>query len=236
MAPFSDRYGRDMLLVELLCFDEECDFEDPASEWSTEKIQRRLSQSAAGEHLRHLAAEDVFQLPEDRRPTSYDLARALANDHAAENQTSRWNAYESVAKDGGWPRVRWGEWVLAKVVIVLWALCLAHWGLISFRGAAWLLSSPATPRRSGIVATALSLAARGFLGLGVFLVGAVGLSILAFAEDQPRLISFGGVGFRIPPGGINLNPIHNTYERWQVCLRAILAMLALVVMVQVCFL
>jgi hypothetical protein len=31
-APFSDRYGRDILLVELLCSDEDCDSEDPASQ------------------------------------------------------------------------------------------------------------------------------------------------------------------------------------------------------------
>ena len=132
-----------MLLVELLCFDEECDFEDPASEWSTEKIQRRLSQSAAGEHLRHLAAGGVFQLQVDRRPTSYDLARTL-----------RMATPPRLKRRGGtltraWHRTADGRGTagssgfLATTVIILWVLCLVHWALISFHGAAWLLSSPA---------------------------------------------------------------------------------------------
>ena len=105
--------------------------------------------------------------------------------------------------------------------------------MISFYGSAWLLSTPTAEQESGLAATALSLAARGFLGLGVFLVGAVGLSILAFAEDQPRLISFGGVGFRIPARRNQSQPYSQHLRRVAGLLAGILAVLALLVMVQV---
>lgn len=232
-APFSDRYGRDILLVELLCFDGECDFEEPASEWSKEKIQRGLSQSAVGEHVRHLASEEAFQLPEDRRPSSYDIARALrmttpprvkgrrATGRRISNRTFVGPA-GSVSSGG----------MLPKAVVVLWALCLVHWGLVSFWGAGWLLSSSATPEDSGIVTSGLSLAARVFLGIGGFLVGAIGLSMLAFAEDQPRLISFGRFGFRIPARW-NRSKAYSQHRRAVACvLLGILALLAFVVLLQ----
>jgi hypothetical protein len=236
-APFSDRYGRDMLLVELLCFDEECDFEDPASEWSTDKIQRRLSESAAGEHLRHLVAKDVFQLPENQRPTGYDLARMLRMTTPPRIKGRGRALRRTLKRTAGNPAVSISSGgILPKVVVILWALCLVHWGLVSFWGAAWLLSSPATQEDGGIVASGLSLAARGFVGLGMFLVGAVGLSILAFAEDQPRLISFGGFGFRIPARWNQSQPYSQHVRIIAGALAGILAVLALLVMVQAVFL
>ena len=148
--------------------------------------------------MRHLVAEDLFQLTEDQRPTSYELARDLGIatppriKRRGEALDKTWRATSGrsgpVASDA----------FLAKAVTVLWALCVVHWALISLVGASWLLSAPATFQESGFAVNASSLAARGFLGVGVFLVGAVGLSVFAFAEDQPKLISVGRFGFYIP--------------------------------------
>ncbi len=232
-APFSDRYGRDILLVELLCFDEECDFEDPASQWSWEKIQRGLSQSEVGEHLRHLVSKEVFQLTEDRRPSSYDLARSLRMTtpprvKGRDATPRKFPAGSSFRNTIGLS----ANGLLPKVVIILWALCLVHWGLVSFWGAGWLLSSSSAPANAGVMAFVLSWAARAFLGLGVFVGGAIGLSFLAFAQDQPRLINFSGFWFRIPPRW-NLSKPYSQHMRTVAgALVGILAMLAFVALAQ----
>ena len=149
VAPFSDRYGRDMLLVELLCFDKECDFEDPASEWSTEKIQRRLSQSAAGEHLRHLAAEDVFQLPEDRRPTSYDLARNLRMATPPRLKRRGGTLTRAWQRTSGGPGIRWGQWVPCEGRDCLVGLVRGALGADQFlRGGMAAVSASSSHRRA----------------------------------------------------------------------------------------
>jgi len=67
-------------------------------------------------------------------------------------------------------------------------------------------------------------------------VGAVGLSILAFAEDQPRLISFGGVGFRIPARRNQSRPYSHHIRTVAGLLTGILVVFAVVVLIQVMFL
>lgn len=197
-APYSDRYGRDILLIELLCFDAECDYGDPASEWSWEKIQHALSQSETGEQLRHLTGQDIFELPEDRRPSSYDLARSLRmttpprikGRHAVPRMTPSGSPLRNAV------RISTGG-LVPKAVVILWALCLVHWGLVSYRGAG-MLSSPPSPTDAGMMASLWPWIARAFVGLGVFGVGATGLSYLAFATDQPRLINLSGFWFQLP--------------------------------------
>ena len=77
VSPVSDRYGRDMLLLEFLCFDATCECDDPPSEWDIDRLQTSLSESPLAGQLSHLKVPKVFELGEDARPSSRVLAEQL---------------------------------------------------------------------------------------------------------------------------------------------------------------
>lgn len=230
-APYSDRYGRDVLLIELLCFDADCGSEDAGSRWSREKICKGLSESGIGDRVQHLALEDVFQRPEERRPTSQDLARAL-NITTPPRVKVRKPRRRAIWSAGLGRRLLPSSWTtsLRTVVLVLWMVCVIHWGLISFWGAAWLWGLATTGESNGLATWLLSRAAQGLLGVGVFIAGTFGLSVWALAEDRPRLVNFLGLWFRIPPRRNLIRPYgeHLAFVAGQ--LGAILATLALISM------
>ena len=82
-APYSDRYGRDMLLVELLLMDSGLSPDDPPSIWSRELLERRWAAwQARGDAtaLRILSCLDpasLCTLAEQDRPASTELASGL---------------------------------------------------------------------------------------------------------------------------------------------------------------
>jgi len=232
-APFSDRYGRDVLLVELLCFDDACDEEDPASQWDPEKVQRRLAESGFDKRLPHLFRPDLFRLSENRRPRSHDLARALRipippriksrpTGHGRVGWETSIHRSSLLSRDG----------LLAKVVFALWALCVVHWGLMSFRAAGWL-ASPSS--EAGFGAYLLALGARVFVGLGVSALGILGLSLWAFAEDRPQQIQFRGWWLRIPARWNKTKPYSDHQRAVAKQLLGILAALASATWLRACF-
>ena len=81
-APYSDRYARDMLLVELLLIESGLSPDNPPSVWSHETLQRRGGWLARGDPgclqtLSHLDPATVFTLAEKDRPPSAELAARL---------------------------------------------------------------------------------------------------------------------------------------------------------------
>jgi serine/threonine protein kinase len=83
VAPYSDRYGRDMLLVELLIMDCGLSPDDPPSVWSNDHLQRRYaawqarSDPGCFRTLSHLEPTTLFALSEQDRPASTALAAGL---------------------------------------------------------------------------------------------------------------------------------------------------------------
>jgi serine/threonine protein kinase len=83
VVPYSDRYGRDMLILELLFMDSVLSPDDPAASWNREELQRRYAtwrascNPARRQTLAHLALPEVFSLSEQHRPTSTHLAAGL---------------------------------------------------------------------------------------------------------------------------------------------------------------
>jgi hypothetical protein len=83
IAPYSDRHGRDMLLLELLLMRTGFSPDDPPRRWEPQALERHYqaarARSAAGRAamLRRLDPAAVFTTPEDRRPESRALARDL---------------------------------------------------------------------------------------------------------------------------------------------------------------
>ncbi len=82
-SPYSDRYGRDMLLVELLVMGRGLSPDDPPSSWSCDQLQRRYaawqarSDPACLRTLFHLDRATLFTLAEQDRPPSTELAAGL---------------------------------------------------------------------------------------------------------------------------------------------------------------
>ena len=83
VAPYSDRYGRDMLLVELLVMDRGLSPDDPPASWHHDQFQRRYAaRQARGDPaylrtLSHLDPATLFTLAEQDRPPSTELAAGL---------------------------------------------------------------------------------------------------------------------------------------------------------------
>jgi len=83
VAPYSDRYGRDMLLLELLIMDCGMSPDDPPSSWNHDQLQRRyLAWQARGDPrslpiLPHLEPATIFAHAEPDRPASMKLAADL---------------------------------------------------------------------------------------------------------------------------------------------------------------
>lgn len=82
-APYSDRYGRDMLLLEFLLMGSSLPADDPLARWDREQLQRQFAAWRARSDpkcvrtLGHLDPATVFALKEPQRPTSVDLAIGL---------------------------------------------------------------------------------------------------------------------------------------------------------------
>ena len=83
VAPRSDRYGRDMLLLELLLMDCGLSPDDPPSIWDRDQLDRRLAAWRARADANHLAVfshldpATLFAVADDERPSSTDLATGL---------------------------------------------------------------------------------------------------------------------------------------------------------------
>ena len=82
-APYSDRYGRDMLILELLFMDPVLSPDDPPEKWNRDGLRRSYAawrascDPARRQVLAHLEIPGVFSLSEQQRPTSTQLAAGL---------------------------------------------------------------------------------------------------------------------------------------------------------------
>ena len=83
VVPYSDRYGRDMLLMELLGMDGGLSPDDPPSRWDSARLQLRYGAWQARcdpgcwRTLAHLDPVTLFALAEQDRPASAELAAGL---------------------------------------------------------------------------------------------------------------------------------------------------------------
>src|SRR5208337_326840 len=80
VSPYSDRYGRDMLLLEFLLMGRNLPADDPLACWNPEQLRRQYtawrsrSDPMQVRALCHLDPAIVFDLDEFKRPTSVALA------------------------------------------------------------------------------------------------------------------------------------------------------------------
>lgn len=83
LAPYSDRYSRDMLMLELLLFGPEFDYDDPPSEWGRDRLKLRYKAFLGSVEeqfhpvARYLDPATVFHFDENTRLTSMALAQCV---------------------------------------------------------------------------------------------------------------------------------------------------------------
>ena len=76
---YSDKFGRDMLLIELLTFADGDPVDVSPSGWQDHELTRkRLHPHAESLGLTHLLSDEVFTLAEEKRPTSREMAVAAS--------------------------------------------------------------------------------------------------------------------------------------------------------------
>ena len=86
--PFSDRFGRDMLIIELLAFGAMMDHEQAPREWDQVRLQRRLralvshheKTTNVGQLIEQMIEEDVLFRTEERRSSSTEYASLFSLD------------------------------------------------------------------------------------------------------------------------------------------------------------
>lgn len=192
VAPFSDRFGRDMLLLEFLCFDERCDYEEPVCNWSQDQVQSRLQQSSISKMLPHLSSPNVFRLDEAQRPTSEELAHRMpilfkpaglvASPSSLVTQISKPTL-----------SIPWTATCGRIAFRVLWLTCVTVMAIACFAGTR--LAAQGLGREAGV----LSFVAQTLCSLGVFVSIATPLTVQAFACAQPTAVNVLGLWFHIPP-------------------------------------
>ena len=83
LTPYSDLHARDMLLIELLCFDSGFPEEDAPEKWDWSRIQTKLQTNSPPGVSSYLGNRDIFTRAENCRASSAVLARALCGTSAS---------------------------------------------------------------------------------------------------------------------------------------------------------
>jgi hypothetical protein len=204
-APYTDRYGRDMLILELLCFHKELDAEDAPTEWGWQEIERSLEPSLPHLRIPHLQTPDVLTMPEDERPLSYDLANGLGiaipprrrirgRSVSTFATVTRQVKKKGVCKELSLPT----EKVLKSACFILWMCCVAHWVIICWWVTARLLPLSEGSRQAELDSWLSGQVAYGLTGFVAFAAGFWALTRVTFTEDKPRFLNVMGMWFQIP--------------------------------------
>lgn len=192
VAPFSDRFGRDMLLLEFLCFDEQCDYEEPVCNWSRDQIQSRLQQSSIARQLPHLCNPSILRLDEAQRPSSEQLVQAMRSfTGPAGPVAGSGSRIMQVSKPT--LSMSWTESCGRIAFRVLWLSCVTVLAVLCFTGTR--MAAHGLGREAGI----LSFAAQLLCSVGMFASIATPLTVQAFACAQPTALNVLGLWIRIPP-------------------------------------
>jgi len=123
--PYSDRHARDMLLIELLCFTPGDPVETSPKNWGEwETLRETLRPVASSLGLGHLLQENLFNMGENERPTSRQLAMGLGWKPTADRPAPPKSLEEQIED------LAWGPWgagaaaSLIGVTVYLFALIL----------------------------------------------------------------------------------------------------------------
>ena len=205
VGPYSDRYARDMLMVEILCYEGEDSHEEPLPQWDRGRIDAGLREHENGV-LNYLRSPDLFAMAEGDRPSSGDLARSLALTLPPRvKRASRTKPFTGTPPPRGAPTAApaqptsqtWAASLLQQCNALLWLLCT---GML-FAGSLLLGSKLFGGARAEGAFSAgwfVGLAGMALVVTGCVLPGSYWLATKTFAEDRTQIIQLGRFGLEIP--------------------------------------
>lgn len=214
IAPYSDRRARDVLVLELLCYDASLAAEDPGSIWNWSEIEQRLRSAGLNHALPYFLRPEILSAAESERVSSLELAAALRIGRPA-TAISR-PADSSAAESAEWSRC--GQ----RVRDALWSLNVAQWILLGFAVPDFL------QHRVGI--RSLQNSDTGWwiavlAGVVIIAVGGRQTSRIAFGEETPTWCQVGP--FLIPVPAFQTNVESPTVRRTVVLMRLTLSTILL---------
>lgn len=186
LSPYSDRQARDLLLVEMLCFDADAPPEDCVSTWNWEFIERRLKAVGLETPQHYLLRREILDRPEQQRATSRELATAMkvnqppmkiinSNRHAGVNHAS-----ESVTSK-----------VSLRLRDVLWSISIALWFLLGLTVQEWVKQQCSSDGLQNSTAAWIA-------GMVTFSLGGWWTSRTAYGAETPTVLQIGPFHVKFP--------------------------------------
>lgn len=190
VSPYSDRRGRDLLLLELLCFESGCPDEETPSYWGWRVVEERLETTELGTARRYFQRREILVLPEHQRIASQELAMAMRI--ALPPATARRSV--SVAADV--PAVQAVSSKSAeRLRDALWSITMAQWILLGSSVQRLLMRQFAQDASQTSNTAWLST---WIVGLFIMAFGGWQTSRIAFGTEAPTLYQIGPLAIPFP--------------------------------------
>lgn len=201
--PYSDRFARDMLILELLCFDQQCDSCTPIVEWDRDWLCSHASQLPEPFRIDAEQLDAFFQRGARQRTSSYELARSVGVPTPPRIKhpvmTLEWGRVSQI-------HISDLRALLDRAIVGLWASSVGLSLVTSWRIGSALTGPPAA---GGILAWGAHI----LLSVGTTGIAAIGLAQLAFARPEAQLIYLGRIALRLPARAETNRPEQQTQLR-----------------------
>lgn len=186
LSPYSDRRARDLLLLEILCFDADVPAEDGVSVWDRSLMEHRLKAARLGPAGRYFERRELLDLPEQQRVSSRELATAMQVSQPP--MTVIHSGHQAASDDAP-------ESVTSKAALrlrdALWSISMALWFLLALTVHDWV------KQQSGSDGFHNSISAW-CAGIVTFALGGWWTSRTAYGSETPTLCQIGPLLIRIP--------------------------------------
>lgn len=190
VSPYSDRRARDLLLLELLCFEAGCPDEETPSYWDWRVVEERLETTELGIARRYFQRREILDLPEHQRIASQELTTAIRI--ALPPATARRSVY--VAADAA-PKQPAARKVAERLRDALWSISIAQ--LILLGSSVQRLLTRQFAQDGSQTSTTVWLATW-VVGLVIIAVGGWQISRIAYGEEVPTPYRIGPIVVRFP--------------------------------------
>jgi len=202
--PYSDRFARDMLLIELFCYAPDVDSELAPCSWPWDKIEPRFPDNTP-KALDYLRSQDIFVLEEEQRPSSYALALKMeisVPPRIKRPGRPRGGHFNRPSSVGGYSQSH-GKGApvsapaapgpsaplpLERTIVLLWSLCLMLVLNASFLLARQAMATAMAWWAAGTASTTVRVALKMVVGVGTMVGGVLGgcYGLAAVAEAGAR--------------------------------------------------
>ena len=176
----SDRYARDMLMLEMVVYDGSWEFDEPVSRYNEGHVKTLIRNANLPPCLRHLARGDIFSVRDDQRVGSCELAQRLGIAMPPRRKQHRHG------QAGAGVQPRWGTTLVPAISFGLWII--VSWSFVR-------LIIPVSASGMGYLAQCL---VHVFLFLVTLAAGAAFLAYEFMCRESPQVLEVGGMRVLLP--------------------------------------